>query len=189
MPSLLFKKRMADFNLFESYLKAKTASNFNVNDNSKVFIHRGITLAEFRKFFGQTRTKEDMLAMNEAQWRHGMKKLYWLKCKADKINSQIVAELFVDWYMDSGNHAVCKIQRVFGQAPSGEIDGAFLRALNNPDEQYVFGKIINGRISFIRKACMVGEYSRNVESMKIQALNYFITKAHENESGEACKEP
>ena len=74
----------------------------------------GVTLATFRAWYGQDKTAEDLRRMTETQWRHIMKTGFWDKCWGDQITNQSVAEIIVDWCVNSGTGMIRKVQEIVG---------------------------------------------------------------------------
>lgn len=90
----------------------------------------GVTLTTFRMFFGEDKTVADLKAMTEAQWRQIMKGYFWDKCWGDMIVSQPVAEIIVDWCINSGMGMLRKIQAIVGTKQDGIMGPKTLAAIN-----------------------------------------------------------
>ena len=45
--------------------------------------NKGVTLAIFQRFYGASRTKEELRAITDAQLEHIYKTGYWDKCQCD----------------------------------------------------------------------------------------------------------
>lgn len=75
---------------------------------------------------------------------------YWNRWKADRINSQSVANILVDWVWGSGVHGIKIPQRILNVVQDGIVGERTLAALNNyPDQKELFGKIFQARVDFI----------------------------------------
>lgn len=75
---------------------------------------------------------------------------YWNRWKADRINSQSVANILVDWVWGSGVHGIKIPQRILNVVQDGIVGEKTLAALNNyPDQKELFGKIFQARVDFI----------------------------------------
>lgn len=75
---------------------------------------------------------------------------YWNRWKADRINSQSVANILVDWVWGSGVHGIKIPQRILNVVQDGIVGEKTLAALNGyPDQKELFGKIFQARVSFI----------------------------------------
>ena len=62
----------------------------------------GVTLNTYRQYCGQEKTIKDLRNMSFGTWEEIMKDMYWDKCRADEIESQSIAEILVDWCVNSG---------------------------------------------------------------------------------------
>ena len=76
--------------------------------------NRGVTLATFQQFYGADRTADDLRAMTDEQWLHIFREGYWNRWQADRIASQSLANLLVDWVWASGSHGITRPQRILG---------------------------------------------------------------------------
>ena len=110
----------------------------------------GITLATFRKVFGENKTVEDLKNMTDEQWHHVFKKYYWDKCKADEIADQSIANMIVDWYWGSGAYAIKIPQYILGLKQDGIIGPKTLAAINNykGGAKALFDKLWKERANF-----------------------------------------
>lgn len=111
----------------------------------------GVTLSTFRKFYGEEMTVEDLKNMTWAQWCHIMKTGYWDVCRASEINNQSLAEIIVDWCVNSGAGALREVQTIAGVKPDGIIGPKTLAALNGPDQEMLFNRVRLGREQWFRK--------------------------------------
>jgi lysozyme family protein len=78
-----------------------------------------------------------------------MRPHYWNRWKADRIKSQSVANILVDWVWASGKHGITKVQEVLGVKVDGVVGDKTLAALNAQDPRAMFDKIRRARILFI----------------------------------------
>ena len=90
----------------------------------------GVTLSTFRQFFGADKTEADLRKMTEAQWRTVMKGGFWDKCWADQIKNQSVAELIVDWCVNSGTGMIKRVQAIVTTTTDGVMGPKTLYAIN-----------------------------------------------------------
>lgn len=110
---------------------------------------KGITLSTYRDYFGQYKTCEDLRYITDEEWLYIFKDGYWDKCKADEIDSQIIANIIVDWVWMSGvKTAVKKIQKLLGVEVDGIVGRETINAINNCDEDILFNDIYNERVRF-----------------------------------------
>lgn len=101
----------------------------------------GITLATFRQFFGQDKTIADLKALTEEQWRTVMKGGFWDKCRADQINNQSVAEIFVDWCINAGIGKIKMVQQMVGTQADGIVGPKTIDAINRANQQVLHRQI------------------------------------------------
>lgn len=110
---------------------------------------KGVTLSTYRDYFGQYKTCEDLRYITDEEWLYIFKDGYWNKCKADEIDSQIVANIIVDWAWMSGvKTAVKKIQKLLGVEVDGIVGRETIGAINNCNEDILFNDIYNERVKF-----------------------------------------
>jgi len=108
----------------------------------------GVTLATFRQYFGADKTVADLRAMTEAQWRTIMKGGFWDRCWADQIRNQSVAELIVDWCVNSGTGMLKRVQAIVGVAQDGIMGPKTLAAINAARAQLLHFKIKAARAAY-----------------------------------------
>lgn len=108
----------------------------------------GVTLATFRQFFGGDKTEADLRAMTDAQWRTIMKGGFWDRCWADQIRNQSVAELIVDWCVNSGVGMIKRIQAIVGTKQDGIMGPKTLAAINAARSQVLHFKVKAARAAY-----------------------------------------
>ena len=138
---------MAVFALYEPKLKRLEGYGIYTNRPSDLGgpTMSGITLTTFRQYFGQDKTVDDLRRMTESQWRYIFKRGYWDKAGADSIRNQSVAELIVDFCVNSGTGMLKKIQSLLGQTPDGIIGPKSLASINSANQQVLFNAIMAER--------------------------------------------
>ena len=119
----------------------------NDKDDAGKETYRGVTIATFRSVFGKDKTVQDLKNMTEAQWRK-IYKIYWDSCNADKITNQSIAELVVDWSINSGTVGRKGVQHVFRLVEDGIFGPKTLAALNGSPAECIFCKIMDARIQY-----------------------------------------
>jgi len=138
---------MAKFELYAPILK-KLEGGFVNNPNDKGGpTAYGVTLTTFRAYYGGNMTVDDLKNMTDAQWTRIMK-VYWDTCKADKINNQSIANIVVDWNINSGVSGRKETQRALNLAADGIFGTKTLSALNSKPQKCVFCKIRDAREKF-----------------------------------------
>lgn len=108
----------------------------------------GVTLRTFKLYYGRDKTVEDLKRMTDYQWRYIMKTGYWDKCKADKIKNQSVANIFVDWCVNSGTGMIKKVQAILGLKADGIVGPKTLSAINNGVQPIIHMDIKNARKAY-----------------------------------------
>lgn len=112
------------------------------NFDGQTCTNQGVTLATFRRYFGQSKTCKDLAKITEGQWRFIFINGYWSKWQADSINNQSIANLLVDWVYTSGKWGIIYPQRVLGVKDDGKVGPKTLAAINNhPDQEELFNAL------------------------------------------------
>ena len=76
--------------------------------------NRGVTLATYRAFYGKDATVEQLKNITDEQWMHIFRTGYWDKWQADRISSQSLANILVDWVWASGTRGITRPQKILG---------------------------------------------------------------------------
>jgi len=121
----------------------------NDKDDAGKETYRGVTIATFRSVYGKDKTVQDLKNMTEQQWRY-IYKIYWDSCNADKITNQSIAELVVDWSINSGVEGRKGVQKVFRLVEDGIFGPKTLGALNGSPAKCIFCKIMDARIQYYK---------------------------------------
>ena len=108
----------------------------------------GVTLATFRAWYGQDKTAEDLRRMTETQWRHIMKTGFWDKCWGDQITNQSVAEIIVDWCVNSGTGMIRKVQEIVGTKVDGIVGPKTVAQINAARPQILHYKLKAARAAW-----------------------------------------
>ena len=109
---------------------------------------QGVTLTTFRQYCGEDKTVADLRDMSYGTWCDIMKDLYWDKCLGDEIENQAVAEITVDWCVNSGTQGLRKVQEIAGAKPDGIAGPKTLAAINGADQKELFDRIMSARNQF-----------------------------------------
>ena len=108
--------------------------------------NKGVTLSTFRKYFGKTKTVDDLKNITNEQWQYIFKNGYWDRWKADEIKTQSIAELLVDWVYNSGVWGIKYPQQVLGVVPDGVVGPKTLASINNyANQEELFNRLWNRR--------------------------------------------
>lgn len=108
---------------------------------------------------------EDLKLLTDADVRNRvLKPHFWDRWKADKIKSQKVANILVDWVWGSGKHGIVIPQRVLGVTADGIVGDKTLAAVNNADPDKLFSTIYNERVKFLKNitANSVAAYQKKI---------------------------
>lgn len=87
--------------------------------------------------------------MDFATWRAILKELYWDRWKADRIQSQPIADILVDWVWASGTIGVKWPQRLLGVKADGMVGSQTLGAVNAANPETLFSQLHEDRITFV----------------------------------------
>lgn len=139
---------MADFKIYAEKLKKLEGGFSNDPDDAGGATKCGVTLERFREEFGKNKTIADLQAMTEAQWTRIMKGGYWDKCGGDSIKNQSIAEIFVDWCINSGLSMIRKVQGIVGAKADGIVGPKTLNLINVKDAQWLHYSIKSARAQF-----------------------------------------
>ena len=143
--------------------------------------NKGITLATFRSVYGRTKSIDDLKKLTNEQWKHIIKTLYWDKCKADMINDQSIANMLVDFAVNSGvATAVKKIQKVVGVVSDGICGLQTLAAINSRYPIETFNKLKAARLKYLqdivkaspRKAKFLKGWNKRVNAIGYGELKF-----------------
>lgn len=139
---------MADFKKYAPKLKVLEGGFVNHPMDEGGPTNRGVTLRTYQNHFGPGKTVEDLRRISDKEWEHIMKTGYWDKCKADQIDSQAVAEIIVDWCINSGMVGLRRVQELVGAKPDGIAGPITLSLINSSDPRLLFDRIKAARNQF-----------------------------------------
>lgn len=142
---------MADFMIYAPLLHSLEKGISNSSYDRGGFTVDGVTLTTFRRFYGQDKTEADLRNMTRPQWRHIMKTGYWDVCKADGIEDQKLAELIVDWCVNSGTARIKNVQTILGVRPDGAVGPITLGAINGADRDELYRRIMAARVAWFER--------------------------------------
>ena len=133
----------------------------------------GVTLATFRQFYGKDKTVDDLKKMTSYQWEAIMR-TYWNRCRGDQIESQSIAEIFVDWHINAGVNAIKQAQKLFCITQDGLVGPVTLKYLNSPNREIIFNRLKDAREQYyynlVRKnrtlSCFLNGWLNRTRSFK-----------------------
>lgn len=142
---------MADFMKYAPLLHSLEKGISNRASDRGGFTVDGVTLTTFRQFYGQDKTEADLRNMTRPQWRHIMKTGYWDVCKADQIEDQKLAELIVDWCVNSGTARIRNVQSILEVRSDGCVGPVTLGAINGGDTPELYRRIMAARTGWFER--------------------------------------
>lgn len=141
---------MADFKKFApKLLKVEGGYVFHPSDPGG-HTNKGVTLRTYQEHFGSHKTVNDLKNIPDVEWEEIMKSGYWDKCKADKIEDQSIAEILVDWCVNSGLVGLQRVQEIIGAKPDGIAGPITLSLINTSDSKMLFSRIKLAREQFYK---------------------------------------
>lgn len=143
---------MANFDvLFPVILKVE-GGYCNDPDDAGGATNKGIIFSEFkawRRAQGKpTPTIADLKALTDDEAKAIYKAKYWDRWLADEIHSQKVANIVVDWTINSGSHGITKPQALLGVKADGIVGAKTLAAINASNPDAFFEQVYNARVEF-----------------------------------------
>lgn len=136
---------MADYRKLKPIV-LKWEGGYAGNIDGAICTMKGVTLATFRTYFGNTKTCRDLRNITDEQWDYIFKKKFWDKWKANDIKNQSIANLVVDWLWTSGVYGIKYPQKVLGVTDDGIVGPKTIAAINNyPNQKELFQKLWNRR--------------------------------------------
>lgn len=166
---------MANFDKYAPGLSS-WEGGFGLNKNDAGgWTNRGVTLDTFRQYINPDATPEDLKRMTEGQWRSIMKGKFWDACNADMIKDQSVAEIFVDWCINSGLGMIKKVQGIIGTKTDGIVGPKTLAAINQWNAKRLHFSIKQARLEYF--GAITYNRSQNLEFYdgwinRVAALRY-----------------
>lgn len=139
---------MAEFSKYAKILIQLEGGYTNHPDDLGGPTMHGVTLKTYQAYCGKEKTIKDLRNMSYGTWCNIMKDLYWDKCRADEIESQPLAEIIVDWCVNSGMVGLRKVQEIAGVKPDGIAGPKTLAAINGADAASLFDRIWKARQQF-----------------------------------------
>lgn len=118
---------------------------------------KGITYTTWKSVFGDTHDR--FMKMSDEDWAKVFHDLFWSKIQGDKINSQKIADILVDWVWTSGASVPCKrLQALLNTMGNnlvvdGKIGDVSIAAINNADQNKLYTAIIKDRFDYLDEIC------------------------------------
>lgn len=86
--------------------------------------------------------------LTEEQAKRIYKTRFWDRMQGDKIESQLIANILLDGYVNCGANGIRIIQRVLNQKDDGIVGPKTLTAINGADELLLYNRYKDGRIKY-----------------------------------------
>jgi len=90
----------------------------------------------------------DIKNLTEDQAKEVYKRKFWDKMQGDKIESQAIAGILFDGYVNIGGQAIKLIQRILVQKDDGALGDKTLAAINGADEISLYNQFKAARAQF-----------------------------------------
>jgi lysozyme family protein len=137
---------MADYKVLVPIIKRFEGGWSNHPNDRGGCTNSGVTISTYRAYYGKSKTCNDLKKMTESQWNAIFIQRYWVKWLGDRISSQSIANLLVDWFWTSGVYGIKYPQQVLGVTADGVVGPKTIAAINNyPNQKELFQKLWNRR--------------------------------------------
>lgn len=146
---------MASIKILAPFILSYEGGYVNDPDDPGGATNRGVTIATWKRCGydkdgdGDIDIADLKLITPDDAVNRIMKPYYWDRWQADRIKSQSVANIVVDWVWGSGKHGITEVQKILGVAVDGIVGQQTLAALNSQPPQALFDHIRRARIRFI----------------------------------------
>lgn len=90
----------------------------------------------------------DIKGLTEAEAKQVYKRRFWDKMQGDKIESQLIANILFDGFVNCGANGIKIMQRILNQKDDGVIGPKTLAAINGADEILLYNRYKNERIHY-----------------------------------------
>lgn len=173
---------------WEGNLSADTkdsASKFPVPDGTGNHTNKGITWGVWQSVFGSgPESINKFYKMAAADWQRIFKPLYWDKMGGDKIKSQRIADVLVNWAWAAGTTTPSKaIQKIVGTTPDGIIGPKTIAAINSGNEVDIFTRLKAANITFFNELSALPQYEnfkRGWANRLTDLFTNYVTKLKTN---------
>jgi len=123
--------------------------------------NKGVTLAVWKRqgydknSDGEIDAEDLKLITTEDMAERILRPHYWNRWQADRIESQALANILVDWVWGSGRYGIAIPQAILGAPADGVVGEKTLGRLNSyPDPEGLFEKIKQARRAYLNMICI-----------------------------------
>ena len=161
---------MADFNIYFPKLMQYEGGLSNPNGHPTYHSIDQVENPDWEGFSiinSYANPTNDVLAANsdlQQMVKDFYKANFWDKWLADQITNQSLAELVVDWEVNSGVTGIKIPQRILGVTPDGIVGNQTISAMNSADQPSLFAKIWDAHKSFY--ITLVQEHPNDAQFLK-----------------------
>lgn len=144
---------MAKVEILAPYIKKWEGGFVNDPADRGGATNKGITIATFEAYCKAKSLPrpnvERLKRMTDGEWLDILKTMFWDRWQADKIKSQKLANILVDWVWGSGVYGIKIPQRILGVKQDGIVGDETLKALNAQDPDKLFQVIYEARKKYL----------------------------------------
>ena len=144
---------MAKVEILAPYIKKWEGGFANDPADRGGATNKGVTIATFEAYCKAKSLPrpnvERLKRMTDGEWLDILKTMFWDKWQADKIKSQKLANILVDWVWGSGVYGIKIPQRILGVKQDGIVGDETLKALNAQDPDKLFQAIYEARKKYL----------------------------------------
>lgn len=171
---------MAKIEIIVPFILSWEGGFANDPDDTGGATNKGVTIGTFREVFGKDKAVNDLKHITEAQWMEVLRKKFWDRWLADRIDCQAVANMLVDWTWHSGKYGITIPQRILGVKADGIVGEKTLAAINNAEPKALFIRLKDERKAYLtrqakaspRKRKFLNGWLNRVNSMEYNRLMY-----------------
>lgn len=167
---------MADVTKLVPYIIKFEGGFVNDHDDLGGATNRGVCYRTYKLYCSRKKrpvpTIEDLKNITDEEFADILKSMYWDACRADKIESQSVANAIVDWAWNSGTITASKeVQKVLGVTADGIIGNITLAAINSRSPLPLFGAIQTARKFYIERICIARPKNKKYRKGWVNRIN------------------
>lgn len=144
---------MAKVEILAPYIKKWEGGFANDPADRGGATNKGVTIATFEAYCKAKSLPrpnvERLKRMTDGEWLDILKTMFWDRWQADKIKSQKLANILVDWVWGSGVYGIKIPQRILGVKQDGIVGNKTLEALNAQDPDKLFQVIYEARKKYL----------------------------------------